>query len=115
MICNIDDSVRGARTCADRTPGGGPTRLDPAGGDPDPLNTAALSVWGFMRAGFGVDVTLLDGLVAVNSPAAALEGARWNVSVRGRSACVRVHRGASTFCNGTAIPPARKLPVAYKS
>jgi hypothetical protein len=36
------------------TPGGGPTRLDGPGGDPDPLNTAALSVWGFMRAGFGV-------------------------------------------------------------
>jgi hypothetical protein len=47
------------------TPGGGPSRLDPAGGDADPLNTAALSVWGFMRAGFGVATSLLHGGVEV--------------------------------------------------
>jgi hypothetical protein len=45
------------------SPGGGPSRLDPAGGDADPLNTAALSIWGVMRAGFGVGHSLLKGVV----------------------------------------------------
>ena len=78
-------------------------RLDPAGGDADPLNTAALSVWGVMRAGFGVGHSLLKGVVAVHPPAKSFEGAQWNVSVLGHNACLRVGRGVTTFCNGTAI------------
>lgn len=88
------------------SPGGGPSRLDPAGGDADPLNTAALSVWGVMRAGFGVGHSLLKGVVAVHPPAKSFEGAQWNVSVLGHNACLRVGRGVTTFCNGTAISKA---------
>jgi hypothetical protein len=109
------------------TPGGGPSRLgespgehsvhpgepyltlawlDPAGGDADPLNTAALSVWGVMRAGFGVGHSLLKGIVALHPPAKSFEGAQWNVSVLGHNACLRVGRGVTTFCNGTAISKA---------
>jgi hypothetical protein len=43
----------------------------------------------------------------VNPPASALAGARWNVSVLGRSVCLEVGRGATAFCNGTAIPRRR--------
>ena len=68
----------------------------------DPLNTAALSVWGFMRAAFGVGWSL-KGLTVVGPPAAAMAGARWNVSVLGQSACLLVGSGVTTFCNGSAI------------
>jgi hypothetical protein len=68
----------------------------------DPLNTAALSVWGFMRAAFGVTWTL-SGLTVVSPPAASMAGARWNVSVLGQPACLLVGDGITTYCNGSAI------------
>jgi hypothetical protein len=47
----------------------------------DPLNNALLAVWGFLRTGFGVVPTATHGLVVVNGPATALEGAQWNMCV----------------------------------
>jgi len=78
---------------------GGPGSL--VGGDP--LNTAALSVWGFMRGAFGAAPTLTRGVVAVGAPAAAAEGARWNFSHLGADVCLLVGRGVTTFCNGSAL------------
>jgi hypothetical protein len=80
-------------------PNGGASSL--VGGDP--LNTAALSVWGFMRAAFGAEPTLTRGVVAVGTPAASAEGSTWNVSHLGVDVCLRVKGGATTFCNGTAL------------
>ena len=71
----------------------------------DPLNTAALSIWGFMRGAFGAAPTLTRGVVATNAPAAALEGSRWNVSHLGRDVCLLVGRGTTTFCNGSSLAP----------
>ena len=81
---------------------GGPGSL--VGGDP--LNTAALSVWGFMRGVFGAAPTLTRGVVAVGAPAAAAEGARWNVSHLGVDVCLLVGKGVTTFCNGSSLAPA---------
>ena len=83
---------------------GGPGSL--VGGDP--LNTAALSVWGFMRGAFGAAPTLTRGVVATNAPAAAMEGSRWNVSHLGVDVCLLVGKGVTTFCNGSALAPARR-------
>ena len=69
----------------------------------DPLNTAALSIWGFLRAGFGVTPTLTRGLHAASAPAAAMEGANWTFSYLGKDVCVTVAQGRSAFCNGTVI------------
>jgi hypothetical protein len=69
----------------------------------DPLNTAALSIWGFLRAGFGLLPTLTHGLQAAQAPAAGMEGAQWNFSYLGRDVCVAVAQGKTAFCNGTAI------------
>ena len=73
----------------------------------DPLNTAALSIWGFMRAAFGAAPTLTRGVVSVGAPAKAAEGARWNLSHLGLSVCLVVNAGVTTFCNGTALAPGR--------
>lgn len=80
-------------------PNGGASSL--VGGDP--LNTAALSVWGFMRSFFGAEPTLTRGVVAVGKPAAAAEGARWNVSHLGVDVCLLVSEAVTRFCNGSAI------------
>lgn len=80
-------------------PDGGPGALVGS----DPLNTAALSIWGFMRGAFGAAPTLTRGVVATNAPAAALEGSRWNVSHLGRDVCLLVGRGRTTFCNGSSL------------
>jgi hypothetical protein len=69
----------------------------------DPLNTAALAVWGFLRAAFGVAPTLTRGLRVVNVPAAAAEGAVWNTSYLGASVCLKVDGGRARFCNGTLV------------
>jgi len=69
----------------------------------DPLNTALLSVWGFMRAVFGIAPTLANGLTIVNSPAKEMEGARWNMSYLGERVCLRVIQGTTSFCNGSNI------------
>lgn len=69
----------------------------------DPLNTALLSVWGFMRAVFGIAPTLSNGLMIINSPAKEMEGARWNMSYLGASVCLRVIQGTTSFCNGSSI------------
>lgn len=70
----------------------------------DPLNTAVLSVWGFLRAAFGVAPTLTRGLRIVNAPAAAAaEGARWNTSFLGESVCLEVEGGRARFCNGSDL------------
>ena len=69
----------------------------------DPLNTAALSIWGFMRAAFGVAPTLTQGISVVNPPAADMEGARWNVSYLGADVCLLVEGGRTRFCNGTEL------------
>lgn len=69
----------------------------------DPLNTAALSVWGFLRGTFGVAASLAHGLVVVNAPAAASEGAVWNTSVLGESVCVTVRGARALYCNGSVI------------
>jgi len=79
--------------------GGKPDSL--VGGDP--LNTAALIVWGFMRGATGIVPSLTRGLSVANAPAAGLEGARWNFSFLGENVCVRVQGGAAAFCNGTAL------------
>jgi hypothetical protein len=72
----------------------------------DPLNTAVLPIWGFLRASFGVAHSLTRGLVRVNTPAAAAVGAVWNTSVLGQSACLVVVGSPlrTTFCNGSALP-----------
>ena len=69
----------------------------------DPLNTAALTVWGFMRATFGVAPTLSSGWVKVNEPAAAMEGARWNVSYLGASVCMKIQGGVTIQCDGSSL------------
>ena len=69
----------------------------------DPLNTAALSVWGLFRAAFGVAPALGGRLRILNPPAAAFEGARWNVSVGGASTCLLVRDGSTIFCNGSKL------------
>jgi hypothetical protein len=69
----------------------------------DPLNTALVIVWGFVRACFGV-ATTLRGLRRVGGAATALEGANITLSVLGVSQCVRVTAGRAAFCNGSAIP-----------
>jgi hypothetical protein len=71
----------------------------------DPLNSALVIVWGFVRGCFGVETALAGGGVwSVGAPAAALEGARLNISVLGTTECIGVTGGAARFCNGTAIP-----------
>ena len=72
----------------------------------DPLNTAALAVWGLFRAGFGVEPSL-TGIVAVGAPAASFEGARWNVSSLGATVCLTVRGGKTVQCDGTALRGAR--------
>ena len=69
----------------------------------DPLNSALVIVWGFVRGCFGV-ATSLGGIHRVGAPAAALEGARLNISVLGETACITVAGGATRFCNGSDIP-----------
>ena len=69
----------------------------------DPLNTAALSIWGFLRGGFGIVPTLTRGLQALNAPASGMEGANWTFSYLGQDVCVAVARGKAAFCNGSAI------------
>jgi hypothetical protein len=69
----------------------------------DPLNTAVLPIWGFLRAAFGVAPTLTHGLAVVNPPAAAAEGAVWNTSFLGESVCLTVSAGRARFCNGTIV------------
>ena len=69
----------------------------------DPLNTAVLPIWGFLRASFGIVPTLTKGLVVANEPAAKAEGAVWNTSYLGESVCLTVRSRRATFCNGTAI------------
>ena len=71
----------------------------------DPLNTALLSVWGLLRAGFGV-VPTLGGLRSANAPAADFEGAQYNMTFMGRPVCIGVAGGRALFCaNGSAVPP----------
>ena len=71
----------------------------------DPLNTAVLPIWGFLRATFGVAQTLTKGLVVVNEPAAKAVGAVWNTSYLGQSVCLTVQGDPlrTTFCNGSAL------------
>ena len=71
----------------------------------DPLNTALLSVWGLLQAGFGV-VPTLGGLRAASAPASAFEGATYNMTFWGAAECLLVLSGATIFCaNGTRVPP----------
>jgi hypothetical protein len=73
----------------------------------DPLNSALVIVWGFVRGCFGIETTLAagtGGIRAVNAPAAALEGSSLNISVRGMTVCVTIAEGLARFCNGTAVP-----------
>lgn len=71
----------------------------------DPLNTAVLPIWGFLRATFGVAPTLTRGLRVVNEPAAKAVGAVWNSSFLGQSVCLTVQGNPlrTTFCNGSAL------------
>lgn len=71
----------------------------------DPLNTAALALWGALRAGFGVALTL-DGVHAISAPAAAFEGAVYNMSVLGESVCLTVRASVARYCNDTPVPAA---------
>jgi hypothetical protein len=71
----------------------------------DPLNTALLSVWGLLQAGFGV-VPTPGGLRAANAPARTFEGAIYNVTFMGHPVCVQVAGGNACFCaNGSSVPP----------
>ena len=76
----------------------------------DPLNSALVIVWGFVRGCFGVS-TSLAGIRRVGAPAAALEGARLNISVLGETCCIAVTGGATLFCNGSSIQTAYELPA----
>jgi len=78
---------------------GGPDQL--VGGDP--LNTAVLPIWGFLRGTFGIVPTLTRGLTVANTPADAMEGAVWNMSYLGESLCLTVKGGATLFCNGSKL------------
>lgn len=78
---------------------GMPNRL--VGGDP--LNTAVLPIWGFLRAAFGIVPTLTRGLTVANAPARGMEGGVWNTSYLGQSVCLRVSGGVTLFCNGTRV------------
>jgi hypothetical protein len=70
----------------------------------DPLNTALLSVWGLLRAGFGV-VPTLGGLRSINPPATSFEGAVYNMTFFGAPVCVGVAGGMAVFCaNGSGVP-----------
>jgi hypothetical protein len=69
----------------------------------DPLNTALLSVFGFMRGTFGITPTLNDGLIITNTPAKAINGARWNMSYLGQVTCLFVDQDITKFCNGSLI------------
>ncbi len=71
----------------------------------DPLNTAVLPIWGYLRAAFGVAHNLTVGLAVVNEPAASAVGAVWNTSVLGESVCLTVVSDPlrTTFCNGSAL------------
>jgi hypothetical protein len=71
----------------------------------DPLNTAVLPIWGFLRSAFGVAHTLTRGLVVVSSPAKAAIGAVWNTSHLGASVCLTVQDNPlrTTFCNGSVV------------
>jgi len=69
----------------------------------DPLNTAVLPIWGFLRSAFGVAPTLSKGFVVINQPALKAEGAVWNVSYLGESVCLVVKNQRTTFCNGTLL------------
>lgn len=69
----------------------------------DPLNTAALSVWGLFRAAFGVAPALGGRLRKINAPSAMFEGARWNVSVGGVSTCLVIQGAVTSFCNGSSL------------
>lgn len=72
----------------------------------DPLNTALLSVWGLLQAGFGV-VPTLGGLRSASAPAASFEGAQYNMTYFGAGMCIEVAGGRALFCgNGSAVPPA---------
>ena len=71
----------------------------------DPLNTAVLPIWGFLRSVFGIAHTLTKGLVVVNEPAMNAIGAVWNTSYLGESVCLTVQNSPlrTTFCNGSSI------------
>jgi hypothetical protein len=71
----------------------------------DPLNTAVLPIWGFLRAVFGVAHTLTKGLVVVNEPSAKAVGAVWNTSYLGQSVCLTVRSSPlrTCFCNGSSL------------
>lgn len=71
----------------------------------DPLNTALLSVWGLLQAGFGVEPTL-GGLRSRSKPAASFEGAGYNMTYMGAPVCLYVQGGETRFCSsGAAVPP----------
>jgi len=64
----------------------------------DPLNNALLTLWGFLRAGFGVHPTLSRGLVVTNPPAPQLDGATYTFAHLGRDVCVTVVGGRTVQC-----------------
>ena len=71
----------------------------------DPLNTALLSVWGLLQAGFGVEPTL-GGLRSRSKPAASFEGAGYNMTYMGAPVCLYVQGGETRFCSsGAVVPP----------
>jgi hypothetical protein len=71
----------------------------------DPLNTALLSVWGLLQAGFGV-VPTRGGLRSANAPARDFEGAQYNMTFMGGPVCIEVADARTVFCaNGSAVPP----------
>jgi len=71
----------------------------------DPLNTAVLPIWGFLRGVFGIAHTLTKGLVVVNEPAKNAIGAVWNTSYLGESVCLIVQDNPlrTTYCNGSVV------------
>jgi len=64
----------------------------------DPLNNALIAIWGMLLGGFGVDVSLSEGITFVNPPAIAFEGATWNFAYVGTNYCVTVHYGVAQHC-----------------
>lgn len=64
----------------------------------DPLNNCLLSLWGFLRGGFGVTPTLTKGLKNTNIPFPEFEGAVYRFAYLGKDVCLRVQGGRTVLC-----------------
>lgn len=85
--------------------GAGITWADPERGAQiysEPLSNALIILVGLMRAGFGVEPTLTDGLRTISSPMPQFEGAAHTFSFLGRNTTLHVHNGVTIASQSTA-------------